>query len=93
MSDRQPAQQDRSPWLIAVAGLALVLCCAGPALIAGGILATIGQTLSNGFVIAVGLAIVAGGVVFALSRRSRRCGPEEQCAPSTSRRIGSRRRR
>jgi hypothetical protein len=93
MSDRQPADRDRSPWLVAVGVLALVLCCAGPALIAGGILATIGRVASNWFVIALGLAIVAGALVFAFNRRSRPCGPDDNCSPTTDRRAAKPRQR
>ncbi len=92
MSRRQPSHQDRSPWLAAGGGLALVLCCAGPVLIAGGVLATIGRVVSNGFVIALGVLIIAGALVFALSRRSRPCAPAETYSP-TARTTGRRTRR
>ncbi len=92
MSNRQPSQRDRSPGLVALGGLALVLCCAGPALIAGGVLATIGRVVSNGFVIGLGVLIIAGALVFALSRRRRPCAPDEDRLP-TARAVGRRRRR
>lgn len=79
-------------WLVATGGLALVLCCAAPVLIAGGALATIGGIVSNGFVIALGVLIVVGAVVFALGRRSRPCAPDEDSVP-TARNSGKRTRR
>ena len=91
MSDRQPAHQDRSPWFVAVGGLALVLCCAGPALLAGGLLATIGRAASNGYVIALGLAILGGALVFTFNRRSRPGRPDEDWPPPTARRAAKRR--
>jgi predicted phage tail protein len=72
--------RDRSLWLAALGGLALVLCCAGPALVAGGLLSTVGTAISNGFVTALGLAMIAGGVVFTVARRRRACGSDDRRA-------------
>jgi uncharacterized membrane protein YedE/YeeE len=72
--------RDRSLWLGALGVLALVLCCAGPALVAGGLLSTLGAVVSNGFVIALGLAIIAGAVVFTVARRRRACGSDDRRA-------------
>jgi hypothetical protein len=45
-----------------VAAFALVLCCAGSALVAGGVLSTIGGVLRNPFVIAAGVLIIVAAV-------------------------------
>jgi hypothetical protein len=59
--------------------LLLVLCCAGPALIAGGALAAGGRLLSSPVVTVAGLAVAVGGVALVLFRRAR--GKGDCCEP------------
>ena len=67
---------------LAVGGVALaVICCAGPALIAGGALAAVGGFFSNGSVIALGVLLVIVGLLVARSRRGRSCPPGDSWAP------------
>jgi mercuric ion transport protein len=68
MSESKP---NSGPGRIAVilGGLALVLCCAGPTLIAGGALSAIGTALSSPFVIAIGLALVMTAIAITLRHR------------------------
>lgn len=58
--------------------LAMVLCCAGPALVAGGALTAVGGFLGNPLVIALGIVTIlsASGLVM-----RRRAGREECCEP------------
>ena len=60
---------------VVIGGLILVLCCAGPALIAGGALAAVGSILGNPAVIAAGAALLVGAVAVPYTRhaRARRC--------------------
>lgn len=75
MTDRERSS-DRTAWW-ALGGVALaVLCCAGPALIAGGVLASIGGFLAGGYVIAGGILLVFLGLVIAVNRKHR-AGPAE----------------
>jgi len=67
------------------AAIAMVICCAAPALLAGGLLASLGAVAGNPLVIALGLAVVAGAVVFALVHRSRHTSrPPESDPVATS---------
>lgn len=52
------------------AAVAVVACCALPALIGAGVVATIGGVLRSPLVVLVGIVALAGAVVFA--RRGRR---------------------
>jgi hypothetical protein len=83
--DRRTPAQDRSLWLVALGGLAVVLCCAGPALVAGGLLSALGVATSNAIVIVLGLAIVAGGVIVTVARRRRVRRSDDGSAPATPR--------
>lgn len=60
--------------LLAVAGgvLAMVACCAGPALIAGGVLAGLGGVLTSPWLLAAGVLVVAAAVGYTLRRRARK---------------------
>ena len=81
MNQRPEPSSDRTAWL-AVGGVALaVICCAGPALIAGGALAALGGFFSSGSVIALGVLLVIVGFIAARSRRSRSCPPGGSRAP------------
>lgn len=59
--------------------LLIVACCAGPALVAGGVLAVVGRVLGGPVVIVAGLAIAVGGVAIVLTRRAR--GRAKCCGP------------
>lgn len=50
--------------------LAVLVCCALPALIAGGFFAAAGGLLDEPLITLAGVATVAGAVVWAISRRS-----------------------
>jgi len=63
-------------------GFALVLCCAGPALIAGGALSAIGGVLSNPLVIALGVMLILAAVLVTLRRRATR---DLSCHPRSPR--------
>ena len=89
MSDR-PARPDRTAWLAAGGVLFAVLCCAGPALIAGGVLASIGGFLTGGYVIGIGVLLAFVGLVIAVNRRKSACPPGAGRAPTDA--GGSRRR-
>lgn len=60
----------RASW-IGLGALALVLCCAGPALIAGGALGTIGAALGNPTVIAIGVLLIVTAIAITLRRRAQ----------------------
>jgi len=64
----------------AIAVATMVICCAAPALLAGGLLASLGAVVGNPLVIALGVALVTGAVAFAVVHRRRRacCPPERQ---------------
>lgn len=80
--NQQPEPSSDRTARLAVGGVALaVICCAGPALIAGGALAAVGGFLSSGSVIALGVLLVIVGLIAARSRRSRSCPPSDSRAP------------
>lgn len=56
---------------VAGVGLLMMLCCAGPALIAGGALGVLGGAVGNPWLIAAGALVVAAAVGYTLYRRSR----------------------
>ena len=68
---------------VAGAGLLMVVCCAGPLLVAGGALGAVGGALANGWLITVGAVVLLAGAGYALGCRARRrrgAGPEECCS-------------
>jgi mercuric ion transport protein len=69
---------------VIVGGLTLVLCCAGPVLVAGGALSAIGAAVCNPVVIALGaLVVLAAVVVTGMRVRARRaCHRPQQDIPS-----------
>lgn len=69
------------------AGLLMVLCCAGPALVAGGALGAVGRVLGNPVVVVAGIAVAAIGVVTVLARRGR--AQHDCCPPSNGHRATS----
>lgn len=75
----------KSVGLGATAAVAMVICCAAPALLAGGLLASLGAVAGNPLVIALGVALVIGAVVLAVVHRRRRtCCPPESGPVATS---------
>ncbi|MEX1009394.1 MAG: hypothetical protein WD271_16365 [Acidimicrobiia bacterium] len=56
---------------VVIGGLILVLCCAGPALVAGGALAAVGSILGNPAVIAAGAALLVGAFAVPYTRHAR----------------------
>ena len=53
-------------------GALAVLCCAGPALLAGGALSGLGGVLGNPWLIAVGAVLVVAALGYPIARRTRR---------------------
>ena len=77
--------------MLGVAGLA-VLCCAGPALVAGGGLSAIGAGVRSPWLIAAGAVLVVAAVGYTLARHRRRsvggAGSDECCPPQTRTKAG-----
>ncbi|MDP9890104.1 mercuric ion transport protein [Pseudarthrobacter enclensis] len=73
MSVRRLNQRQRPSGSVLATGAVFlaVICCAGPALLAGGILVVAGGALGSPVVLALAAAVLAGAVVYALRRRSR----------------------
>lgn len=61
---------------------AMALCCGGPVLIAGGALGAIGGFFSNPVVITIGILVIAGSVVSAVTRLSH--GQDDCCGPTAA---------
>ena len=55
--------------------VAMVLCCAAPALLAGGLLASLGAVIRSPAVVALGVAVAGGAVAYAVGPRRRACSP------------------
>jgi hypothetical protein len=77
------ATRRRSPGAAGVLGLVgvgalLVVCCAGPALIAGGALGVLGGALGNPWLIGAAAIVVLAAVGYTLRRRGR---GEPGCCP------------
>jgi hypothetical protein len=67
-----------SRWLL------IVLSCAGPLLVAGGVAVAVGASRRNPWLIAVGAVMVLAAVVRTLRYRSRRgAGPQDSCTSVT----------
>ncbi|NUP46362.1 MAG: hypothetical protein HOW97_03465 [Catenulispora sp.] len=54
------------------AAVAVIVCCAGPALLAAGVLGAVGAFLANPWVIVAAAVVVGTAVVTTVRRRSRR---------------------
>ncbi|MFF8844369.1 hypothetical protein ACF08N_16905 [Streptomyces sp. NPDC015127] len=74
------------------AGLVMVVCCAGPLLVAGGALGAVGGVLADAWLITVGVVVLVAGTGYALrcrARRRRGATPDDCCpnvpAPPTPR--------
>lgn len=63
------------------AAVLMVACCAGPALLAGGLLSAVGRVAGNPLVIGAGVLIAVAGVVAVLTRRAR--GGQYCCPPKS----------
>ena len=64
---------------------AMILCCAASALVAGGLLASLGALIPSPVVIALGVIVVGGTIVFAVGRRHRKsacCPPQDGPGPA-----------
>jgi len=75
MSNGRASRPDRTAWFVAGGVLFAVLCCAGPALIAGGVLASVAGFLTGGYVIGIGVILAVIGLVIAVTRRKGTCPP------------------
>jgi hypothetical protein len=71
------------------AAFALVLCCAGPALIAGGVLSAIGGVVSNPFVVAAGVLIIIAAIGVTFQRHYRGKATCDPNAGATTRDPGT----
>lgn len=65
----EPATGTRGGFGVIGVGLAMALCCAVPALLAGGALATLAGVVGDPFVILTVVALAAGAVGWRLPRR------------------------
>jgi mercuric ion transport protein len=61
--------------------LLMILCCAGPALLASGALAGLGAWLGNPWVIAAAVLLAVGAFTFVVHRRAQR---RAACCPPTT---------
>ncbi len=63
------------------AGLLMVVCCAGPLLVAGAALGVVGGALAKAWLITVGAVVLLAGAAYARcrTRRRRGAGPEDCC--------------
>ena len=85
MNQPQPKSSFSGAGLGVTAVLAMVLCCAAPALVAGGLLGSLGAVIRSPVVIALGVFVVGGTVVFAVGRRRRKsacCPPQDGPGPA-----------
>ena len=82
---RQPKPK-RSFSSVGIGATAMVFCCAAPALVAGGLLASLGAVVRSAVIVALGVAVVGGAVVFAVGRRRRgsACRPPTDAQASAS---------
>lgn len=85
-----------SAGMFTMLGVALlaVLCCAGPALVAGGALSAIGAAVRSPWLIAAGAVLVVAAAGYTLARHRRRhvgacaAGSDECCPPQTRTKAG-----
>ena len=85
MNEPQRGSSFSGAGLGATAVFAVILCCAAPALVAGGLLASLGAVIRSPVVIALGVFVVGGTVVFAVGRRRRKsacCPPQDGPGPA-----------
>jgi mercuric ion transport protein len=74
-------------------GVFMVACCAGPVLIAGGVLGALGAAVRSPWLIAAGVVVVLAAAVYTVRRGARRRtgGAAEDCdtAPGIPTRTGT----
>jgi hypothetical protein len=83
MSGRREDSGVRGTLVLLGAGLVMVVCCAGPLLVAGGALGAVGGALRNPGLITVGALMALIAIAYALNCRTRRrrgAGPEDCCS-------------
>ncbi|HEX5403022.1 MAG TPA: mercury transporter [Pseudonocardiaceae bacterium] len=69
-------------------GLLMVLCCAGPVLLAGSTLTAVGGALRSPWLLGAGAVVVLAALGYTFRRRVRRptsAGSEDCCPPSSVR--------
>jgi len=71
MSESKPTNSARGAIAVGIGAIVLVLCCAGPALIAGGALGAMGATLGNPIAVAIGVALIVTAIAITLRRRAQ----------------------
>lgn len=81
-----PSLDDDRPGVPGMLGVAAVvvlgvLCCAGPALIAAGVLGVVGSWLSSPWLIAAAVLLALAATAWALRRRSARGRSDQDCCP------------
>ena len=74
MEGREKVAPGRNAWWAVGAVVLAVVCCAGPTLIAGGVLAAIGGFISGGYIIGLGILLAFAGLVIAVNRRHHLSG-------------------
>lgn len=82
---RVPAEREGGLFgVVAMVGVVAlpILCCAGPALVAGGALAGLGGVLRSPWLLLPALVLLSGGVALSMRRRGRR-GGTTCCPPPT----------
>ncbi|TQR87729.1 hypothetical protein D8S82_05970 [Mycobacterium hodleri] len=82
------ATRRTSPSVIGVLGVVgtaalLMICCAGPALIAGGALAVLGELLHSTWLIGAAVVMVLGTAGYLLHRHGRPTPPSAAARPGT----------
>jgi hypothetical protein len=85
MADRSPGHgQEPSGAGMAAAGIGaavlVIACCAGPALVAAGVLGALGGFLGSPWVIAAAIVVLAAAVTAVIRRR--RAGRDACCPPA-----------
>jgi hypothetical protein len=84
----RPPQHESPTGVLTVlgAGALMVLCCAGPILLASGVLAGLGAALRNPWLIGIGAAVLAAAIIYTATRIARHRGSHEAaCCPPADR--------
>ena len=81
MAARRSSPGVAGAWILGLVGIgtALLVCCAGPVLIASGALGVLGGALGNPWLIGAAVVVVFAAVVVTLRRRGR--GETSGCCP------------
>lgn len=89
--DRLPGRPDGSGpsgvLLGSGAALFMVVCCAGPALIAAGALGALGGWLRSPWLIGAALTLLAAAVLWTMARRRKGSDSTDCCSPPQARRT------